>query len=196
MFDPDACYFLHRDPDASVFDSPWLMPRSVFRIAQGRGISPITTSLATILDMEDLAAFELAAAKKNSQTLAQVLQDSSPETEDATVPSVFDSGTDFSGMTDAEISAAVLQEQDSNAQTVTLDRVNAAGAIYQVMPEGYRMELLDTKRLNEKVPEFISWLAGRAAAPFGISRQFATLAADGASFRAEQILSWTAFYEM
>ena len=49
-----------------MFDSFWLMPRNVFRVAQGRGISPLTSSLATILDLEDLCGFEIAAAKKNA----------------------------------------------------------------------------------------------------------------------------------
>lgn len=73
IFDPKASYFLRRDPDASMFDSFWMMPRNVFRVAQGRGVTPIAASLATILDLEDLCGYELAAAKKNSQTLAQVL---------------------------------------------------------------------------------------------------------------------------
>ena len=65
-FDPAKSYFLHRDPDASMFDSFWMMPRNVFRVAQGRGVTPLTTSLATVLDLEDLCGFELAAAKKNA----------------------------------------------------------------------------------------------------------------------------------
>jgi len=66
IFDPKKSYFLHRDPDASMFDSFWMMPRNVFRVAQGRGVSPLTSSLGTILDLEDLCGFELAAAKKNA----------------------------------------------------------------------------------------------------------------------------------
>lgn len=66
VFDPSKSYFLRRDPDASMFDSFWLMPRNVFRIAQGRGVTPLASSLATILDLEDLCGFELASAKKNS----------------------------------------------------------------------------------------------------------------------------------
>jgi len=66
VFDPSKSYFLRRDPDASMFDSFWMMPRNVFRVAQGRGVSPMAASLATILDLEDLCGFELAAAKKNS----------------------------------------------------------------------------------------------------------------------------------
>ena len=195
VFDPLKSYFLRRDPDASMFDSFWMMPRNVFRVAQGRGITPLTTSLATILDLEDLCGFEIAAAKKNAQTLAQVLQETSASTEDEVLPSAFEDGTDFENMTDEQIEAAVKQEQQSNVQTMALDRVNAAGAIYQVMPEGYKMELLDTKHPNSNTPDFIKWLAGRSAAPFGLTQQFATLQSAGDSFKAEQLMTWPAFYE-
>lgn len=129
----------------------------------------MSTSLATILDLEDLCGYELAASKKNSQTLAQVLQESNASNENVTLPSVFDKDTDFSKMTDEEIEEAVKQENASQVQTMTLERVNAAGCIYQVMPENYKMELLDTKHPNNNMPEFINWLATKSAAPFGLS---------------------------
>lgn len=194
-FDPSKSYFLRRDPDASMFDSFWMMPRNVFRVAQGRGVSPMAASLATMIDLEDLCGFELAAAKKNSQTLAQVLQSSSASNEDVAMPSAFDSGTDFSSMTDDEIEAATQEEIVSNVQTMALDRVNAAGCIYQVMPENYKMELLDTKHPNEHMPDFINWLATKSASPFGLSREFATFMPSGADFRANQLYSERAFEE-
>lgn len=195
VFDPSKSYFLRRDPDASMFDSFWMMPRNVFRVAQGRGITPMAASLATILDLEDLCGFELAAAKKNAQTLAQVLQSTSVSNEEVAMPSPFDSGTDFSNMTDEEIEAATKETIESNVQTVALDRVNAAGCIYQVMPENYRMELLDTKHPNANMPDFINWLASKSAAPFGLSREFATFMPTGADFRANQLYSERAFEE-
>jgi hypothetical protein len=111
IFDPTKSYFLHRDPNKSDLDSLWLMPRNIFRIAQGRGVPPLASSLATTLDLEDLCSFELAAAKKNAQTLAQVLQDSSSNEDDVATPSAFDTDTDFSSMTDEEIEAAIKEEQ-------------------------------------------------------------------------------------
>ena len=195
IFQPDQSYFLRRDPDASMFDSFWLMPRNVFRVSQGRGISPLSTSLSTILDLEDLCGYELAAAKKNSQTLAQVLQDSSESNEDAVVPSTFDEGTDFENMTDEQIEQASKEEVDNQVQTVALERVNAAGCIYQVMPENYKMELLDTRHPNPNISEFINWLATKSAAPFGLSEQFATFMPNGADFRANQLFSERAFEE-
>jgi len=194
-FDPKLSYFLRRDPDAPAFDSLWLMPRNVFRVAQGRGVSPVASSLATMIDLEDLCGFELAAAKKNSQTLAQVLQDSNSSNEDAVVPSAFDTDTDFSQMTDEQVEAAAKEEADGAVQTMSLEKVNAAGVVYQVLPENFRMELLDTKHPNQNMPEFINWLATKSAAPFGLSRQFATFAPNGSDFRANQLFSARAFEE-
>ena len=33
VFEPDKCFFLHRDPDASTFDSLWIQPSNVWRVA-------------------------------------------------------------------------------------------------------------------------------------------------------------------
>lgn len=193
--DPGKCFFLHRDPDTSRFDCPWVMPRNIFRVSQGRGVSPLASSLGTILDLESLCDFELAAAKKNSQTIATVLQSSSPSNEDAVEPSPFDSGMDFSGMSDEEIEKAVKELTQANEQTVTLDRVQSAGVIYQVLPENVKMELLDTKHPNANMPAFIKFMATKSFAPFGLSEQFATFAPTGADFRANQLFSSRAFQE-
>lgn len=195
VFDPTKCFFLQKDPDVPQLDSKWLMPRNVFRVAQGRGVSPVASSIATTIDLEDLCGYELAAAKKNAQTLATVLQDTTPPAEDSVMPSVFDKDTDFENMTDEEIEAAVKAEQSVAQQTMTLDKVQAAGCIYQVLPEGYKLELLDTKHPNQNMPEFIRWLAGRSAAPFGLANLYATLRSDSGNFRAEQLMTWPAFYE-
>lgn len=192
IFDPAASYILSRNPDGSVFDDCWLMPRNVWRSGQGRGVSQLASSIATLLDLEDLAGFELAAAKKNSQTIAQVLQTSKTQTQAA--PSTFDAATDINAMSDSEIEAAIKAEADASEQIVTLDRAMQSGVVYQVMPEDYRLELLDTKHPNQSMPDFIRWLAGRSAAPLGLTRQYATMEA-GANFRAEQLMSQRVFDE-
>lgn len=111
------------------------------------------------------------------------------------MPSAFDTDTDFENMTDEEIESAAKEEAEAQTQTMTLDRVNAAGCIYQVMPENYKMELLDTKHPNSTMPEFINWLATKSAAPFGLSEQFATFMPRGSDFRANQLFSERAFEE-
>lgn len=53
-----------------------------------------------------------------------------------------------------------------------------------MMPEDYKIELLDTKHPNANMPDFINWLASKSAAPLGLSREFATFMPTGADFRA------------
>ena len=193
-FDESKSYFLARDPNGNPMDDLWTMPRNVFRIAQGRGVTPLTCSLATLIDINDYVGFELAAAKKNSQTIAQITQSVQ---EQAELPSAFDDSVDFSSMTDEEIEEAAKAEIDVQEKTVTLDRVNAAGVIYQVMPEGYQMQLLDTKHPNINSSEFVRWLASFSAAPFGLTNQYATLKVESSysGFKGEQQMCTPAFEE-
>lgn len=193
-FDLDKSYTLSVDPNASILDSFWIMPRNVFRVAQGRGVSPLSSSLSTIIDLEDLTNYELQAAKKNSQTLAQV---TSTEKEDNAVLGSALAGADFSGMTDEEIDQAVMSEAEEAPTVVTLEQIKGAGVLYEAMPDGKKLELLDTKHPNANMPEFIRWLAGRSAAPFGLGSVYATLKADASytAFRGEQVMSQPAFEE-
>lgn len=194
QFDPSKCYFLHRDPDASQFDSLWLQPSNVWRPAQGRGVSQSSSSLGTIIDLEDLCGYELQAAKKNAQTFAQIYKNAA-ETNEADIPSAFDEDTDFSDMTDEEIEEAVKQEANIKEQVITFQKAMSAGILYEAMPDNYRMELLDTKHPNDKIEDFIKWLAGRSSAVFGMSEAYATLMPTGADFRAQQLLTQPAFLE-
>lgn len=56
------------------------------------------------------------------------------------------------------------------------------------------MELLQTAHPNEKVRDFVTWLAGRASSAFGMSEAYATLSPD-ANFRAHQLMTAPAFKE-
>lgn len=108
VFDPGKSYFLKRDPDVSVLSSKWLQPTNFWRFSQGRGTPPIAAALANTDDLESLLNFELQSAKKNSQVLAQVLQEQ--EKTEVDLPSAFDEATDFENMTDEQLEQAVQQE--------------------------------------------------------------------------------------
>ena len=181
VFDPDSCYFLHKDPNGSCFDDLWLMPRNVFRISQGRGVTPTTSSLSTIIDLNDYVGFELAAAKKNSQTIGTITDTNEHET--VVPPSPFSTGeddedVDFSNMTDEQIEEVAKQVEEENQQTCSLDKIKAAGVIYQQLPDGYKLDLLDTKHPNQNAIEFVRWLASMSAAPFGLTSVYSTLKVD------------------
>lgn len=120
VFDPDRCYFLKRDPDSSWLDCKWLMPQNFYRVGQGRGVSQAAASIATILDLEDLCGFELQAAKKNSQTFAQITR-ASGEAEEQ-LPSAFDQSVNVDDMDDREIEAAAKEEAAQGEQVISLQR--------------------------------------------------------------------------
>lgn len=195
-FDSKSCYFLKKDPNSTTFNDYWLMPRNVFRVSQGRGISPTTSSLGNIIDLQDYVAYEIAAAKKNAQTLATVSETKEEEKEQ--LPSAFDEDIDFSNMSDEQIEQAVKAEMEEVPnKTVTLDRIKAAGCIYQVLPEGYKFDLLDTKHPNTNSAEWVKWLAAYSAAPFGLTSCYATLKCDSSytAFRGEQLMAQPTFEE-
>lgn len=191
--DPSKCYFLKRNPDESMFEQFWMMPRNIWRFEQGRGISQSTASLGTILDSEDLTGFELAAAKKNSQTFAQIINTSSSV--DEQMPSAFDADTDFSSMSEEEIEEAVKNEVNNSEQVISFQKARCAGIIYEQMPDNYKMELLSPNHPNDNVIDFVKWLAGRSASVFGLTQQYATLAATGADYKAERLMTEPIFRE-
>ena len=183
VFDPACCYFLHKDPNGSSFDDLWLMPRNIFRISQGRGITPTTSSLSTIIDLNDYIGFELAAAKKNAQTIATII-DTKTDREVITPPSPFTTGEnededlDFTNMTDDQIEEVAKQVAEEEEKTYSLDKINAAGVVYEQLPDGYKLDLLDTKHPNQNAIEFVRWLASMSAAPFGLTSVYSTLKVD------------------
>ena len=195
IFNPKQSYLLKRDPNGNTFDDLWLMPRNIFRINQGRGITPTSASLATILDLESFIGFELAASKKNAQTLA-VVSKTKPDVID--IPDTFDklSNEDVENMTDEQIQK-LIEAQNQETPTMSLDVIRNAGTIYQVMPEDYRLELLDTKHPNNQSIEFVRWLANQSGATFGLTSSFTTLNVDNSysGFRGETLLAEPAFQE-
>lgn len=197
VFDPSCSYFLKKDPNGDYFDDFWLMPRNIFRIGQGRGITPVTSSLSTLIDLEDYVGFELAAAKKISQTIATI--ESTKKDEVVDLPTTFETTTDISKMTDEEIEKLVEEENKNNSeQIVSLDRIKQAGVVYDVLPENTKLSLISPSHPNQNAAEFSKWLQGRAAAAFGLPSQYATLRVDGSysAFRGEVLLASSVFEEV
>jgi hypothetical protein len=87
-------------------------------------------------------------------------------------------------MTAEEIEKAVAEETQSQEQVISFNRAASCGIVYEALPDDYKMELLNTNHPNEKVQEFIKWLAGRSSAVFGMAEAYATLMPTGADFRA------------
>lgn len=196
-----AVWALQKSPEADWLDSPFVVYRGSGRFRQGRGTSDAWPALAGICDLEDVTKYEVQAAKKNAQTLAQVLRPdrASPDglaenglANEVTAPDIDLDSPDA----EADLMAAIESaKSELGGDDIALDAIDGAGAIYDVLPPGYRMELLDTKHPNASMPEFIRWLAGRAAWTRGVGSVYATGKADSSytAFRGEQVMSWPAF---
>lgn len=191
-FDPGKSWFLHRDPDKLAWENDYYLFANRFRPHQGRGVSSLANVLGTILDLEMLQGFELQGAKRNAQLLLQVLQ--SEQQEEAQEPSAFGDDEDIANMSDEEIEKLAEQEQ-GEVKTQRLDKFNSAAAEYQVMPPGFKAEMLESKRPNPNVQQFIDWLAGRSFSPFGLSRMFATGDVKSADFKSNQLYSERSFQQ-
>ncbi len=192
IFDPGKSWFLHRDPDKLNWENDYYLFANRFRPHQGRGVSSLANVLGTILDLEMLQGFELQGAKRNAQLLLQVLQ--SEQQEEAQEPSAFGEDEDIANMSDEEIEKLAAEETEET-KTYKLDKFNSAAAEYQVMPPGAKAEMLESKRPNPNVQQFIDWLAGRSFSPFGLSRMFATGDVKSADFKSNQLYSERSFQQ-
>ena len=151
-------------------DSLFTLYRGMTRFNQVRGSSRLWPGLGTIKDLSDAQGYELQSAKKGAQTIGQVTQSEEKNEEvlsaemdpDATAPVAAD-GDDY----EAAISAAQEAAEDDR-MSLDLEAINGAGAIYDVMPPGVRMELFDTKHPNEKLVEFSRWMHGSVAFALGL----------------------------
>ena len=191
-FDPSKCWFLHRDPDALNWENDYFLFSNRFRPHQGRGVSSLANVLGTILDLEMLQGFELQGAKRNAQLLLQILQEK--QEEEAVEPSAFGEDEDIQNMSEEEIAKLAAQETDET-KTYKLDKFNSAAAEYQVMPPGFKAELLEQKRPNPNTQSFIDWLAGRSFSPYGLSRMFSTGQVTNGDFKSNQLYSERCFQQ-
>lgn len=151
-------------------DSLFIIYRDTTRFNQVRGSSRLWPGLGTVKDLADAQGFELQSAKRGAQIIGQVTQPEEKAEEDlakeldpdATTP-VNTDGDDY----DAAIAAAQEAAEDSR-MSLDLDEIDGAGAIYDVMPPGVRMELFDTKHPNDKLVEFSRWMHGSVAFALGL----------------------------
>lgn len=181
-FDSGKYIVLRRDPVATS-PANWTTLGAMSRFNQGRSVSPITAGLATAVDLHEILSSETLAAKFNAQLVGQIIHQIS-EDGDSYNPYKIDT----TGKTDADA---------ERVKRVTLDHLRNIGIRYQDMPEGVKMELLDTKRPNANMPQFVDFLTGLVGGTRGLARVYSTLKAQTSytAFRGEQVMSWPSFEE-
>ena len=180
VFDPESGIVkLKCDPFADEPAQNWILLSAMSRFNQGRGISPLTGALTTMVDQYETSQNEALASKWNSKLVGQVLHESGSGGGGSTTPSAF---------MDEKLAG---KGGGVDVKRIVLEKLKAIGIGYQDMPEGLRMELFDTKRPNARLPDYLDFLSGLVGGSRGLTRVFATLKAQTSytAFRGEQIMA-------
>lgn len=199
-FPADKAFVLMRDPMADRRDAFFTFNKRSWRFNQGRGVSPSSSSVNTLTDLYNLVGSETQAALLNAKMVGQLV-DSSDQPAESPVPTEYrptETAPDGDSAPTGDDATATAEDiADANPPTLTLDQMDAIGAFYDIMPPKLKMELLDTKRPNEKVIDFVNWLAGQATGVYGLGRIYATLNPEASytAFRGAQCLSWPSMSE-
>lgn len=204
--DPDGVLFLMQDPAEELQD--WVMLREVWRFNQGRGVPPVAAPLDSLLDLESVTKYEVQSAMKNAQTLGQVYSTlqaagGADSEEDELDPELARQAAQAAAQVESEANgesgeaAADAAGAEIEEDTFELDNIKGSGAIFDLLPDGYKMELLDTKRPNPNVEGFVKWLSARSGAAVGLAKCYANMEATASytAFRGEQVMSWPTFEE-
>lgn len=191
-----AAWTLIKDEGQRWRESFFTIFRGVGRFNQMRGSSRLWPGLGTVSDMVDLQGFEVQAAKNGAQKIGQILQDEAKDEgaisaeldPDATAPIGSD---DYSAMMEAAEEAA----EESEQMKLDVEEIHGAGVIYDVLPPGVKMELLDTKHPNDKLVEFSAWLHRGVGFSLGLGSIHSTGKADSSysASQAEMVLAQLEF---
>ena len=147
-------------------DSLFTIFRDTGRFNQMRGSSRLWPGLGTVADLTDIQGFEVQASKLGAQKIGQILQEA--EQNEPEIAAELDPDVEAPIATeDYDAAAQAAQEAAAEAEQlkVDVDEIHSAGVIYDVLPPGLKMELLDTKHPNDKLVEFSTWLLRPAPPP-------------------------------
>lgn len=169
-----AAWPLVKPDGVSWSDSLFIIHRSTWRFNQGHGSSGLWSALATLCDLTDIQGYEIQSAKKNAQTIGQLL-DTSDEQKESIDPNYNpDANAPIAGEDQETDGESGKPSADDDGVDVDFAVLKAAGCIFDMMPKNVRMELFDTKHPNANMPQFISWLQRVAAYTKGLAAFHAT----------------------
>jgi capsid protein len=183
--------------DATVWPrSQAVMPRSPWRLNQGRGAAPMLTAASSFLDLYEMLSRELQTAKKAAGQYAMINREDAvddwdnPGTKPAQLPEN-DGKSETTAATEGANSATNKQARNYEA----LEALYGGHVDYGT--PGDKINFPPADRPNVNMPEFIEAVLCHAGAAFGLARAYAMLRADTSytAFRGDMILSWAgAFY--
>ena len=177
-------------------DSLFTIFRGVGRFNQIRGSSRLWPGLGTVADLTDLQGFEVQAAKIGAQKIGQVLQEAEKNEPDIDAQLDPDAQAPIGAENyQAAVEAAQEAAEESDQMKLDVEEIHGAGVIYDVLPPGVKMELLDTKHPNDKLVEFSNWLHRGVGFSLGLGSIHATGKADNSysASQAEMVLAQVEF---
>ncbi len=180
VFESGKFLTLRRDASAN-----WIAIGPMRRFNQGRAIPPGASALTTAVDLHEILSSETLAAKFNAQLVGQIIHDLDDE-----IPAAPGFAPPTGKAADGDPAAETVKR-------VTLEHLRNIGIRYQDMPPKVKMELLDTKRPNANMPQFVDFLTGLIGGTHGLARVYATMKAQTSytAFRGEQVMTWPSFEE-
>jgi capsid protein len=174
-----------------------ILPRDPWRMNQGRGVPPMLTAAASLLDLYEMLARELQTAKLAAGQYAHVKRADAVDDWDApgTKPELL---PENSGKAADTVTAET--GGGATAPARNYDSLEAfTGGYTDYGQPGDDVQLFDPKRPNVHMAEFIEAVLCHAGAAFGLARAYACLRADTSytAFRGDMIMSWQgAFFPM
>lgn len=197
-FDADKCFVLVRDVRTDPRDAHFIFAKATWRFNQGRGVSPRSSAINTLMSIYSLLGSETEAAKLNAKLFGQLVDQSQTAPEDSIPNEYRPTADDPNGETPPTDGLETQSElADAAPIPVTFDGLKEIGAVYDVMPPQMKWELIETARPNEKVIDFVNFQAGMATGVHGLGRIYATLNPEASytAFRGAQCLSWPSIEE-
>lgn len=190
VFDADSGVItLRRDPFAAM-PGNWTVIGDMMRFNQGRAVSPLASALISLIDLHETVSNEALAAKFNAQLVAQIVHTGSE-----------DAAPKDQGGFDGESGAFGAPSDGETVETVEIPKNEALkniGLHAQEMPANRKLELLDTKRPNANMPNYVDFVLGMIGGARGLARVYSSLKAQTSftAFRGEQIMTWKSFTDM
>ena len=174
-----------------------IMPRDPWRMNQGRGVPPMLTAAASLLDVYEMLGRELQTAKLAASQYAHIKRTDAvddwdlPGSKTANLP-------ENSGKSQTTVTAETGGGATAPARNYESLEAFSGGYVDYGQP-GDEVNLYDPKRPNVAMKDFIEAVLCHAGAAFGLARAYACLRADTSytAFRGDMIMSWQgAFYPM
>lgn len=194
IFNPEKAITLTRDPDAPE-TAPWVYLQDAWRVNQGRGVSTFAASVDLLSGFGDILSSEVSAAKLNASLFGAYTRSAqADEDHDALDQYTIDTVEDEPADGPISVNGSVGAELDETEEFP--DQIARARKIFfDVLPDGYKMDIADTKRPNDKVEGFLRLIAGHVAASLGLNETYATLEPQSSytAFRGAQVLARPSF---